>query len=47
MNSELKKHYNVSLETLKRWKEAPASAKLQWLEDSVRFFKKFRKIKPS
>lgn len=42
------KLYNPDLETLKRWKKAPAKAKLQWLSDALEFFAKPKKvIKPS
>ena len=32
------KLYNYDIEELRRWKNAPASAKLQWLADSIEFF---------
>ncbi|GEM_PF-6690495 len=34
------KQYNPSLETLHRWKNTSAKAKLEWLEESLVFFKK-------
>lgn len=38
------KLYNPDLETLKRWKNVPAKAKLQWLSDALEFFSRPKKI---